>query len=194
MTSNFLLVEQKDRLEKTIYLCKGEVFMKYERKELNQKVKIGSVIVIILLIILIAVFLAFRCNLFDTFKPDNSIENGMNYETLPDGTKVNNSEEIKKAEFTSKGVKASNFKISEQDGSTTITGKVENISDEKVVDIALTVKLYDSNDELAHEYLLVIPELASKEETNIQTNVMADFANVKRIHVEVVDSNIDKQN
>lgn len=168
--------------------------MKYERKELNQKVKIGSVIVIILLIILIAVFLAFRCNLFDTFKADNSIENGMNYETLPDGTKVNNSEEIKKAEFTSKGVKASNFKISEQDGSTTITGKVENISDEKVVDIALTVKLYDSNDELAHEYLLVIPELASKEETNIQTNVMADFANVKRIHVEVVDSNIDKQN
>ena len=166
----------------------------------NKNLKI-VVLVILLLLIIISVFLvfAFKCNLFGIAEPNDNLnddwnmsgetninlEKVENYEVQPDGTKINNNKQIENAEFIFDKLKVSEFKITEINGSTTINGKVENMTDEEVKDLTLVVRLYNSADEVVHEYSLVISKIEPKAEQHIQTNVMADFANVARVEAEM---------
>lgn len=109
-----------------------------------------------------------------------------NYEELENGLKVNTSEEVERAEFIKDGIRLSHFNIDEIDGLSTVSASIENMTQEVIKDITITVKMYDSNNTLLGEFSAVTSSIEPENMDMINSQIMKSCVNTARIEADII--------
>lgn len=109
-----------------------------------------------------------------------------NYEELDNGVKINTSDEVRDAEITKNGIRLSHFNIDEIDGLSTVSAAIENVTQEVINDITITVKMYDSNDELLAEFSVVTTSLEPERMDTLASQIMKSCVNAARVEADII--------
>lgn len=127
----------------------------------------------------------------DNYFEEDLFEEGYT-EIFEDDTVLYSGEKIEEAVFEFEGIKVSNFKVNILDGSTQVTGEVENQSGKKVTSVTLSLELYNVDKELLHDYSMVLSDIEANGKRNVETIIGATFTGLENIYVEATELNIEE--
>lgn len=149
-------------------------------KEFNKKGFVFFIVFLILAIIGIGI-LTSRGKKKNGKNDNSKIETAENeptyYQTLEDGTKLNNSTELNK-EREYKGLKISNIQLTEKNGMSLLLADVENTSGKDIGDFTdIDITFYDSNkNKIGTTEGLIIP-LKAGAKTQLNASVTFNYSN-----------------
>lgn len=99
------------------------------------------------------------------------------YQTLEDGTKLNNSTELNK-EREYKGLKISNIQLTEKNGMTVLLANVENVSGKDINDFTdIDITFYDKDKNKIETIEGLIIPLKAGGKTQLNASVTFDYSN-----------------
>lgn len=99
------------------------------------------------------------------------------YQTLEDGTKLNNSTELNK-EREYKGLKISNIQLTEKNGMTVLLANVENVSGKDINDFTdIDITFYDKDKNKIETIEGLIIPLKAGRKTQLNASVTFDYSN-----------------
>lgn len=157
---------------------------------MNSKEKRG--IIILVLVALVIIFCVRACAKSKTNKNENSrminssdVENKEKYTIqLEDGTKLNNSEELKNVKKY-RTIEISDIQVTSTNGNTTILANAKNTGNDTFEREIVTIVLIDEDGIQIAEIPAVIPKIEPGKTGRINTNVSsADVANIKDFEIK----------
>lgn len=111
----------------------------------------------------------------------------MYYEVWEDGTMENISEQIASAEFILNGVRYSNFTIREVNEMTEISADIENVTDEKIAEQNIIIKLYDANEEVIAVPAVQVTDLEARSIVPLRHVIYDSCVNAAKLELELAN-------
>lgn len=111
------------------------------------------------------------------------IDEKINYQTLEDNTKINNSSEFNK-DIEYNGLKLTNIQFTENNGVTVLLADVENISGKDISDFTdIDISFYNENNKrIGATEGLIIP-LKANEKTQLNTSLSFNYVNAYTLKI-----------
>ena len=151
---------------------------------------IGIMVVILIIAVCINIFTKGKENTDKTQNNGVTSENVQNKEkyitTLNDGTKLNNSEDLKKAKKY-KDIEITGIQITKNNiGNTVILANVKNTASTDFERETVKLTLIGENGETIVELKAIMPNIKAGETEQFDHTITADFANIKNFNLEAM--------